>query len=147
MSVKTLSVVLALVAVVGAGWYFRDSPEMIGMLSGIRKNLDALQVDNGVRAGKDGKALSADKKDAASKAAGGLRKCVSGTQTTYTDEVCPPGSRELPISGGNVTVVPATRGAPASEADKSVKPSLREAARTNEDMNLRDKRVEQGGGR
>jgi hypothetical protein len=143
MSAKTICVVLAIAAVAGAGWYYRDSPELSGILGGIRKDLDVIHIDNGVRVGKDGKALSADKKDSGSKAAGGLRKCVSGAQITYTDEVCPAGSREMPISSGNVTVVPATRGAPAADADKSAKAASGEPARNKEDLNMRDKRVEQ----
>jgi hypothetical protein len=140
MSAKAISVVLVMAALATAGWHFRDSPEMRGMLGGIKKDLDAIHVDNGIRVGKDGKALPADRKDAASKGAGGLRKCLSGTQTTYTDEACPPGSREMPISSGNVTVVPATRGARATDTDKA---APGESARSKVDMNLRDKRVEQ----
>jgi hypothetical protein len=115
MFTKTIVVVLIVAALAGAGWYFRDSPELGAMLGGIKKEMDAIHIDNGERVGKDGKSLSADKKVAAAKAAGNLRKCVAGEKITYTDEACPPGSREQPISSGNVTVVPATRTAPAAD--------------------------------
>ena len=68
-----------------------------------------------------GKSLSADKRGAAAKGAGNLRKCVAGEKITYTDEACPPGSREQPISSGNVTVMPATRAADGASAANSAK--------------------------
>ena len=121
MSVKTIIVVLVVVALAGAGWYFRDSAELGAMLGGIKKEIDSIHVDNGERVGKDGKSLSPDKKGAAAKAAGNLRKCMAGEKVTYTDEACPPGSREQPISSGNVTVMPATRAADGASPANSAK--------------------------
>ena len=121
MSTKTIVAVLVVAAVAGAGWYFRDSPELGAMLGGLKKEMDAIHIDNGERVGKDGKSLSADKKGAAAKAAGNLRKCVAGEKVTYTDEACPPGSREQPISSGNVTVMPAMRAADGASTANSAK--------------------------
>ena len=49
-----------------------------------------------------------------------------------------------PISGGNVTVLPAQRGTPAAD-DKAGKAAAAsgEATRTKEDLNMREKRMEQ----
>jgi len=53
------------------------------------------------------------------------RKCLRGSEVIYTNDAsCPSGSREQPMSGGTLTVVPGTpvaTGAPASAATGTVR--------------------------
>jgi hypothetical protein len=56
-------------------------------------------------------------------AAIGMRKCLRGTTVSYTDQPCPPGSREAPVNRGVVTVVEATAPAPAPAPAPAAKPS------------------------
>ena len=143
MSMKAL-IFLLVAALAAAGWYFRDTAMVGGIVRDVEKMLDSVRPASGVRADKNGKAIEAGKTDSSKKAAGGLRKCVAGEKITYTDEACPPGSRESAISGGNVTVLPAQRGAPA-ETDKAGKAAAAppEAARVKEELSMREKRMEQ----
>ena len=138
MSTRALIVAL-LAALAAAGWYFRDSAPVSGLVRDAGKMAGAIPLEKPVRVDKSGA-----EKSAAGKAAGVLRKCVAGEKVTYTDEKCPPGSRESPISGGNVTVLPAQRGTPAGEdtAGKAAG-AASEPARVKDELNMREKRMEQ----
>ncbi|OWQ86850.1 hypothetical protein CDN99_19245 [Roseateles aquatilis] len=47
-------------------------------------------------------------------AANGLRRCMQNGTTLYTNEAaCPPGSKEVAVKGGSVSVVPAFKPPPA----------------------------------
>jgi len=55
--------------------------------------------------------------------AGGVRKCRNKAgELAYTDGVCPPGSKEVALAGGTVTVVPGTAPAPAARPGADPKP-------------------------
>jgi len=75
-------------------------------------------------------AKAAAKADAEKKSAGkgadakgphSLRKCVSEGRTVYTDEKCPAGTREAPISEGNVTVMPSQRAGGKPKGEEKAK--------------------------
>ena len=110
MSIRTIAVIAAItvVALAGAGWIFRDSPA-------VRESADsAAGFGRSILPDNSYTVVTAQNEKAAGKIdkSGGtnpLRKCVSDSRTVYTDEKCPAGMREAPISEGNVTVVPAPR--------------------------------------
>ena len=108
MSIKTIAIVAAVILLVGAGWFFRDAPAMretADSVAGFGKSIlpdnkyTVVRAENEKNAGRSEKAGGA----------GALRKCIQDARTIYTDEKCPPGSREAPIAEGNVTVVPSSR--------------------------------------
>jgi hypothetical protein len=85
-----------------AGWLVKDQPA-------VRHLLDA--VPAGATAALGGPELKTPEQ-------AGLRKCVTGSRVAYSDQPCPPGSREEAIRGGAVTVVsmPKPTADPASDA-------------------------------
>ncbi len=120
VSIKTILAIVAVIALVGAGWWFRDSRvvrDAAGDIAGFAKSI---VPDNSYTAGKTNAEKSAGQTDR-SKAGHALRKCVSGVTTIYTDEACPSGTREAPISEGNVTVVPGKQSAEKPKADDKAK--------------------------
>lgn len=58
------------------------------------------------------------------------RKCLGGDgSVVYTDGRCPAGHREQPLTGGSLSVLPATRAAaPAPASAASARPLLRQLA-------------------
>ena len=69
-----------------------------------------------------------------------VHKCVSASQTVYSSDKCPSGSRELPVKQGTLTVVPATPvAAPASAASV---PTLRDLLAPPGEPNLQEQRIE-----
>jgi hypothetical protein len=56
------------------------------------------------------------------------RKCVAaGGSVLYTQEACPPGSREAAVTGGAVSVLPAAPPRPAAAASGGGLPNVRDA--------------------
>jgi hypothetical protein len=79
--------------------------------------------------------------------AAGARKCVRNGQVVYTNAACPPGSRELGIAGGTLTVVKsnavAAAGAPtAPTASASGAPTVRDLLLDPKAANLKEQRIE-----
>ncbi len=109
MSIKTIAIITAVVIVLGgAGWFFRDAAvvrESADSVAGFGKSILPDNSYTVVRADSEKAAGRGDKGGGANP----LRKCVADARTVYTDEKCPAGMREAPISEGNVTVVPAPR--------------------------------------
>jgi hypothetical protein len=120
VSIKTIIVIIAVIALVGAGWFFRDSDMVRGAASSAQAFVKDVLPDNSYSAAKTNADKSAGKGDGA-KAPHALRKCVSEARTIYTDEKCPPGSREAPISEGNVTVMPSQRTGGKPKAEEKAK--------------------------
>jgi hypothetical protein len=119
VSIKTIVVIIVVIALAGAGWLFRDSDMVRGATSTAKTFVKDALPDNSYTAGKANAEKATGKTDP-SKAAHMLRKCVSDASITYTDEKCPPGTREAPISEGNVTVMPGQRaGAQAKGGEKA----------------------------
>ena len=59
-----------------------------------------------------------------------MRKCVQGGQVLYTSDACPQGAREVPLTQGSVSVLPAPAKvhSPAPAAAASATPLLRRLA-------------------
>lgn len=115
MSMRGLIAVLVLVGVLGAGWQQRE-------------RLQAW-------------AASAPVPDITPQGAaktGPLRKCVKGGEVTYSNVDCPTGAQAKAVTGGTVTVVPATPSPKPSEA-ASGPTALHKALDITRDDTLRDK--------
>jgi hypothetical protein len=120
VSIKTIIVIIAVIALVGAGWFFRDSDVVRGAAGTAQTFVKEVLPDNSYTAGKTNAEKSAGKADRA-KESHALRKCVSEARTVYTDEKCPPGTREAPISEGSVTVMPSQRTGGKPKAEEKAK--------------------------
>lgn len=121
ISVKKIVVIVAVIAVAAAGWFFRDAEpvrEVVESAAGFGKSILPDNSYTVVRAEND---KAAGKVDKAKGGPHALRKCVSDTRTIYTDEKCPAGSREAPISEGNVMVVPSQRPVEKSKGEEKSK--------------------------
>ncbi len=73
---------------------------------------------------------------------GVLRKCVRGSETSYTNLSCPPGFREKPVDGSRVSVVPAGERAavPAAAAPPGqARKTLNDALDLSKDEQLRQR--------
>jgi hypothetical protein len=80
--------------------------------------------------------------------AAGLRKCKQGGKLLYTNDDCPKGSVEQPISGGAVTVVPGQKSADTAPAGKaSGAPDLGKMMGKEAAGELRDKRIDRETGK
>ena len=75
-------------------------------------------------------------------ASGMARKCLVEGGVLYTNGKCPPGSREQPVGGGTVSVMPA--GPSAAPASAPRRPAhVREWLVKPDEVNLKDKRMEE----
>jgi hypothetical protein len=115
VSTKTLIALLAFLTLC-AGWWYRDSAPMRSVQAAVK---DALPDNSYTTTKKNGDKAAV--KSEKPKEAHSLRKCVSDNGTIYTDEKCPGGSREAPISEGNVTVVPGQRPAAKAKSEEKAK--------------------------
>ena len=111
---------MAVIALAAAGWFFRDSATLRGAASSTQAFVKDVLPDNSYTVAKTSAEKSAGKGDPA-KAPHSLRKCVSDGRIVYTDEKCPAGTREAPISEGNVTVVPGQRPVAKPKGDEKAK--------------------------
>lgn len=69
------------------------------------------------------------------------RKCVAGAEVVYTNDTCPPGTREQALQGGTVSVLPAApAAAPAVSAPQA---PLRRLAGEGLAADGQDRRVDQ----
>lgn len=82
---KSFLVILLLAIVATVVWMLRDT-EPVHRLMHLEVSLPAINLGNDTQPG--------------------LRKCKKGHQVLYTNGPCPDGSKELPIDGDNVTVLP-----------------------------------------
>ena len=120
MSIKTICAIAAVIALAAAGWFFRDSEMLRGAASSTQAFVKDVLPDNSYTVAKGKAEKSAGGGDSA-KAPHSLRKCVSDGRIVYTDEKCPAGTREAPISEGNVTVMPGQRTVEKPKGDEKAK--------------------------
>ncbi|MBL8306477.1 MAG: hypothetical protein JNM33_07250 [Rubrivivax sp.] len=71
---------------------------------------------------------------------GVMRKCVRGSQTSYTDRPCPPGFRERDLAADRVTVLPAAPVAAASQPGQ--RKTLKQALDVADEDRLRERMIE-----
>jgi hypothetical protein len=120
VSIKTISAIAAGLAVLAAIWFFRDEPAVRESADSVTVFAKSILPDNSYTVAKAEKEKAAGKIDKAG-GANPLRKCVADSRTVYTDEKCPAGTREAPISEGNITVMPSTRPAGKPKGDEKEK--------------------------
>lgn len=124
-------------AVLAGGWVWRDSEPLRGWLHPLRERSPPLPIDAG--AARSGGPSSVQSPQRSARA----RKCLRGNEVLYTNDSCPQGTREQLLSGGTLTVVPATpvesAAAPAAAASKS---SVRDLLGAPDDGQLRERQVE-----
>lgn len=100
----------ALALVAGLLWWQRDG--VLARLQAARSQLGAT--------------VSAPPTAPAAATGARARRCNGADgAVVYTNEACPPGTREQPLAGGSLSVLPAARPA---EAPASAKPLLRQLA-------------------
>lgn len=124
MSIRGLVIGLLLAAVLGLAWQQREPLQAWLGSSAARVQRLADAPSPGAPAG-----------------AGGLRKCVKGQETLYTNDKCPSGYRDLAVTAGAVTVLPATP-VPKPATASSGPSSLHKALDLTRDDTLRDKAIE-----
>jgi len=134
MSFKLFIGIVILAALAGAGWFYRDTPEVRRWIP------PALYTLTQAPPSKSGAAPG----PAAAAAAAGVHKCRQGGKLVYTNGDCPPGSVEQPVSGGSVTVVPAQQ---AAESEKkadaaAAPPDVRDLLGKAPERNLQKERLE-----
>ncbi len=78
----------------------------------------------------------------AANVAGGARKCLVKGGVLYTNGECPTGSREQPVSGGTLSVMPAGPSA-ASVPSPHRPPHVRELLVKPDEVSLKDRRMEE----
>lgn len=124
MSIRGLIIALFVLAAVGLAWQQRGPLQAWFGAS-------AARVEQLSRSAPEGSAPKGQQP-------GGLRKCVKGQEVSYTNAKCPGGFAEQAVTGGTVTVVPATPVPQASDAASST-PALHRALDVKRDDTLHDK--------
>jgi len=76
---------------------------------------------------------------------GAAHKCISASRVEYSSEKCPAGTLEKPISGGSMTVVPASPVPKPASAPASL-PTVRDLLAPAGEPNLLDERIKQATG-
>lgn len=123
MSIRGLIIALFVLAAAGLAWQQRGPLQAwLGA--------SAARVEQMSRSPADASAPQAQP--------GGLRKCVKGQEVSYTNAKCPGGFAEQAVTGGTVTVVPATPVPQASDAASGA-PALHRALDVKRDDTLHDK--------
>ncbi len=129
MSIRGLVIGLLLAAVLGLAWQQRAPLQ--SWLGTSAAKVQSL-ADSSSSAGPAGDAKARP---------GGLRKCVKGQEVSYTNAECPPGYRDQAVTGGSVTVVPATP-VPKPDEASSGPSALHKALGVTRDDTLKDKMIE-----
>ena len=142
MSVRVIFITAALLIALSVAWGKRQSLQ--ALLAPAPPPSKPIQFDNGtVR--EYGPASSASASSAQPQIApGGMRKCFKGQQVSYTNMECPPGTKEKPVAGPPVNVLPAQAVAKANEsqAPGKGKSALHDALDVSRDEKLRERMME-----
>jgi hypothetical protein len=139
---KTIVIVLAVL--LAAGYQFRDSDFV---KTTVKRAADLANLSRPERIpsfdkGSPWKPASGG--SANLKVAEGLRKCKSKTEIIYINGECPPGSREISIGAGSVTVIPATPVPVRVGSDKTTAlPNVRELLLQGDDGKLLEKHMDE----
>ncbi len=141
MTLRVLSWVMLAAIVAAVGWRYRDADWVRGWARSGPAEPVRIHFDNGtVR-----EYLPASTPDAAPLAGpAGVRKCRRGSEISYVSGTCPAGSKEQPIAGGTVSVVPGA-GAPKPPPAVAAGPrrsTLYDALDPSGEPNLRERAME-----
>jgi hypothetical protein len=129
MSLKHVAVAFALLFLLAFTWRLAPSDWARSPGPAAGKPATPIQFDNGTVRQYDSAASVAARNKGQPLPLGTLRKCQRGSETSYTNSFCPPGTRELKLDKGTVNVVethPATSAATLSQGQPQ--PTLRELA-------------------
>lgn len=129
MSIRGLVIALLLVGALGLAWQQRE-PLQAWLGASAAKVQSLADASSSATPAGDAKARP-----------GGLRKCVKGQEISYTNAECPPGYRDLPVTAGSVTVLPATPVAKPAAASSGPS-ALHKALDITRDDTLKEKVVE-----
>ncbi len=129
MSLQRVAIAFALLFLLAATWRLAQSDWARGLGPAADKPATPIRFDNGTVRQYDSAASVAARNKGQPLPLGTLRKCQRGSETSYTNSFCPPGSRELTLDKGTVNVVqsrPATGTTAPPQAQPQ--PTLRELA-------------------
>jgi hypothetical protein len=144
MWIKRSLIGVAVLLLLAVAWRYRQS-EFLGGAKAPAAKPAAIQFDNGSVRAPILPASGADGQTPLPMPPVGLRKCVKGGTTTYTDALCPTGTKELPIKAGAITVVPGQKPGSAAEAPRR---NLRDVlSPPGEEQNLKEKQIDRVIGR
>lgn len=139
---KTVLITVLLLFAAAMGWRHRGAVDT--WLAPPAERPKAIVFDNGtVREA----APAASRALASATRNGGLRKCVRGSQTSYTNFDCPPGFKERAVTDDRITVLEGqalprkTQGA-ASAAPQGAQKRLKEVLDLNSDPRLRERMMD-----
>lgn len=148
MLLKRIFIALALLVLAGAAWRMRNAPWVHELMVPPDARAPRIQFDNGSARVPEPPASSAG---VALTPPGTMRKCVRGSSVSYTDQLCPPGMREQPLSQGTLSVVPAAAGAappaPPAGAEARRPRTVRDVLVPPEGQNMKDAQMDRVIGR
>ena len=132
MSLKHVAIAFAVLLLLAVTWRVAQSDWGRSLGADTARPAAPIQFDNGSVRQYDSPAAVAARSQGQPLPLGTLRKCQRGTEISYTNSFCPPGTRELKVDKGTLTVLapdPAATAAKAAAADKAkAAPTLRELA-------------------
>jgi hypothetical protein len=145
MSIYRIALVLGLAVLAAAGWRFGQSATFQRWTAGDAPAPAPFAFDNGSARVTNPELESTSV--SAPRAHNGVHKCARGTQVVYTDGKCPPGSKELDLTQGTVTVMPGSGQRPPTAANQEAEPARRKNIRDvmlpPEETSMKDRRMEQ----
>ena len=107
MTLKTILIATIVAILFATAWRFKDSEAIRGLVYTGQERVKKIEFDNGtVRSYFPASALGSTG-ISKGQAISGVRKCKRGEQIIYTDDVCPPGSKDQAIVNGIINVLPA----------------------------------------
>jgi hypothetical protein len=129
MSLKHVAIGSALVILLAITWRVAQSDWARGLGQPPGKPAAPIQFDNGSVRQYDSPASVAARSKGQPLPLGTLRKCQRGAEISYTNSFCPPGTREIKLDKGTVSVIEAgPAAAPPPAAAAPARPTLRERA-------------------
>jgi len=133
MSLKQLAIGFAVLFALAGTWRLAQSDWARSLGQAPGKDAAPIQFDNGTVRQYDSPASVAARNQGQPLPLGTVRKCQGGAEISYTNSFCPPGTRELKVDKGTVTVIesvplPAPGPAKPPAAPAQAAPTLRERA-------------------
>ncbi len=106
--------------VVAAGWRYRHAEWVTELLSPKDTRPARIQFDNGTVRAIALPASGPDGQTPLQLPAAAMRKCLKAGRVTYTNELCPPGAKELAMGQGSLSVLPGQK--PAAKVEGAATP-------------------------
>lgn len=134
MSLKHVAIAFAVLLLLAVTWRVAQSDWGRSLGADAARPAAPIQFDNGTVRQYDSPASLAARNKGQPLPLGTLRKCQRGAEISYTNSFCPPGSKELKMDKGTLTVVAPDPAAAAAAARAAAPnqgqpaPTLRELA-------------------